>query len=235
MKGKLILSVENEKDIQQLVSNTLKKAGCRLIYAESGEECLEKLGSEKPDLIILDLMLPGINGMEVCKHIKKIDYLKNIPVVLLAAKGDESDVIAGLDMGAEDFITKPFNPNVLLARIKTVLRHRAHQTIHNGDDGENRIISHGALVIDLSRFDTKINGKPVQLTLTEFSILKILARRAGEVFSREQIIDSVRGYECSVTPRAVDVHIFSLRNKLGALGKKIESVHGVGYRFKDDG
>jgi two-component system phosphate regulon response regulator PhoB len=234
MKGKLILSVEDEEDIQQLVSYNLMKAGYRVLCAESGEEALEKLASEKPDLIILDLMLPGINGMEVCTLIRKTDSLKSIPIVMLTAKGEETDIVAGLETGAEDYITKPFSPKVLLARIKKILcrtQKKADEKSNNNADG---IIERGAIVIDPGRFETKINGRAVQLTLTEFSILKTLARRAGWVFSREQIIDAVRGYEYSVTPRAVDVHIFSLRNKLGSAGHCIEAVRGVGYRFKEE-
>lgn len=234
MNGKLILSVEDEEDIQQLVSYNLMKAGYQVICAESGEEALEKLGAEKPDLIILDLMLPGMNGLEVCKHIKKTDSLKNIPVVMLTAKSEEVDIITGLEIGAEDYVTKPFSPKVLIARIKTALRRRAEEKTQEKDDSEDSVIVRGILVMDPGRFDTKVNGQSVSLTLTEFSILKKLVRRPGWVFSREQIIDSVRGFDYSVTPRAVDVHIFSLRKKLGTAGMQIEAVRGIGYRFKEE-
>nr|MBF0221922.1 response regulator transcription factor [Desulfobulbaceae bacterium] len=234
MKGKLILSVEDEEDIQQLVSYNLMKAGYQVICAESGEEALEKLGTEKPDLIILDLMLPGMNGLEVCKHIKKTDSLKNIPVVMLTAKSEEVDIITGLEIGADDYITKPFSPKILIARIKNALRRRAEEKTKEKDISEDSIVVRGAIVMDPGRFETKVNGQTVSLTLTEFSILKILVRRPGWVFSREQIIDSVRGFDYSVTPRAVDVHIFSLRKKLGPAGMQIEAVRGIGYRFKED-
>lgn len=231
MKKPVILSVEDEEDIQELVSYNLVKAGFNVLCAASGEEAIEKLGASHPDLVILDLMLPGMNGLEVCKTMKRIDSLKEIPIIMLTAKGEEIDIITGLDLGADDYVSKPFSPKILIARIKAVLRKKSENTFRRKKE-EDSIIVKDNLVIDPVRFEVKVNGTRVKLTVTEFNILKLLARRASWVFTRQQIIDAVKGYEFSVTPRAVDVHIFSLRNKLGKAGERIESVRGIGYRLK---
>lgn len=231
MKKPVILSVEDEEDIQELVSYNLVKADFNVLCAASGEEAIEKLGSSHPDLVILDLMLPGINGLEVCKTMKRIDSLKDIPIIMLTAKGEEIDIITGLDLGADDYVTKPFSPRVLIARVKAVLRKKAETSLRRIKE-EDSIIVKDNLLIDPVRYEVKVDGNRVKLTVTEFNILKLLARRASWVFTRQQIIDAVKGYEFSVTPRAVDVHIFSLRNKLGQAGEKIESVRGIGYRLR---
>jgi two-component system phosphate regulon response regulator PhoB len=232
MKKPVILCVEDEEDIQELVTYNLVKSGFNILCAETGEEAIEKLGSNRPDLVILDLMLPGMNGLEVCKTMKRIDSLKEIPIIMLTAKGEEVDIITGLDLGADDYVTKPFSPKVLVARVKAVLRKKAENTSRKKKE-EDSIIVKDNLIIDPARYEVKVDGIPIKLTVTEFNILKLLVRRSSWVFSRQQIIDAVRGYEYSVTPRAVDVHIFSLRNKLGTAGNRIESVRGVGYRFKE--
>lgn len=232
MKKPLILCVEDEEDIQELVVYNLVKSGFDVMCADSGEEAIEKLGSSRPSLVILDLMLPGMNGLDVCKTMKRIETLEDIPIIMLTAKGEEVDIITGLDLGASDYVTKPFSPKVLVARVKAVLRKTAAKADRKSKE-ENTVIVKDNLIIDPVRHEIKIDGKHVQLTVTEFNILKLLVRRASWVFSRQQIIDSVRGDEYAVTPRAVDVHIFSLRNKLGSTGKRIESVRGVGYRFKE--
>lgn len=231
MKKTLILSVEDEEDIQELVSYNLVKAGFNVLCAATGEEAIEKLGASRPDLVLLDLMLPGMNGLEVCKTMKRIDSLKDIPIIMLTAKGEEIDIISGLDMGADDYVTKPFSPRVLIARVRVILRKKSENTLRRIKE-EDSLIVRDNLVIDPVRYEVKIDGKRVKLTVTEFNILKLMAQRASWVFSRQQIIDAVKGYEFSVTPRAVDVHIFSLRSKLGKAGEKIESVRGIGYRFR---
>lgn len=231
MKKPVILSVEDEEDIQELVTYNLVKAGFNVLCAASGEEAIDKLGASHPDLVILDLMLPGMNGLEVCKTMKRIDSLKEIPIVMLTAKGEEIDIITGLDLGADDYVSKPFSPKILVARIKAVLRKKSENSFRRKKE-EDSIIVKDNLVIDPVRFEVKVDGAKVKLTVTEFNILKLLARRASWVFTRQQIIDAVKGYEFSVTPRAVDVHIFSLRNKLGKAGEKIESVRGIGYRLR---
>lgn len=227
----VILCVEDEEDIQELVTYNLIKAGFRVVCAASGEEGIEKLGSDRPDLVVLDLMLPGMNGLELCQTMKRIESLKDIPIIMLTAKGEESDIITGLNLGADDYVTKPFSPKVLVVRIKTILRRQAESLAQRKKD-EEVVIVNGGLVIDSVRYEVKVSGAPVQLTITEFNILKLLVRRASWVFSRQQIIDAVKGYEYSVTPRAVDVHIFSLRQKLGDIGSRIESVRSVGYRYR---
>lgn len=231
MKKPVILSVEDEEDIQELVSFNLVKAGFKVLLAESGEQAIEQLGGTSPDLVILDLMLPGMNGLEVCKTMKRIDSLKEIPIIMLTAKGEEIDIITGLDLGADDYVSKPFSPKILIARIKAVLRKKTEDSLRRIKEEDSLIVKDN-LVIDPARYEVKVDGNRVKLTLTEFNILKLLAQRESWVFTRQQIIDSVKGYEFSVTPRAVDVHIFSLRNKLGKAGEKIESVRGIGYRLR---
>lgn len=231
MKKPVILSVEDEEDIQELVSFNLVKAGFNVLLAESGEEAIEKLGGTSPDLVILDLMLPGMNGLEVCKTMKRIDSLKEIPIIMLTAKGEEIDIITGLDLGADDYVSKPFSPKILIARIKAVLRKKSEDSRRMSKEEDSLIVKDN-LVIDPVRYEVKVDGNRVRLTVTEFNILKLLAQRESWVFTRQQIIDAVKGYEFSVTPRAVDVHIFALRNKLGKAGGKIESVRGIGYRLR---
>ncbi len=231
MIRKKIFVVEDEEDIQQLVSYNLLKAGFNVVCVDSGEEALRKMGSDRPDLIILDLMLPGMNGLEVCRALKRIDDTREIPVVMLTAKGEEADIVAGLELGADDYITKPFSPKVLIARVKTILRRRAEEQADKSRVDET-VIRIDELVIDPVRHEVSVNGSAIVLTLSEFNILKLLAKRSGWVYTRQQIIDDIRGYEYSVTPRSVDVHVFSLRRKLGRIGKKIESVRGIGYRFR---
>ena len=185
-----------------------------------------------PDLILLDLMLPGMDGTELCRIIRSDRELSDIPIIMLTAKGEEADIISGLDHGADDYITKPFSPKILISRAKAVLRRKAKDSapkvIESGD-----IIKIDALIIDPGRYEVKIAGNPVNLTPTEFGILQLLTQKAGWVFSRQQIIDAVRGYDYLVTPRTIDVQMFSLRKKLGDTGKKIETVRGIGYRFND--
>lgn len=231
MRRKNVLVVEDEEDILQLLSYTLTKGGLRVVLAQSGEEALEKLGEEHVDLILLDLMLPGISGIEVCQAVRKAEGLKDIPVVMLTAKSEEQDIIAGLAQGADDYVTKPFSPKVLMARVLANLRRRNPEGAEDGDE-QLAPIHLGELSLDPARFQVTIGGKSLTLTLTEFNILKLLARRPGWVFTRPQIIDAVRGYEYSISLRTVDVHVSSLRKKMGPAGRMIESVRGLGYRLK---
>ncbi|MBI5558581.1 MAG: response regulator transcription factor [Deltaproteobacteria bacterium] len=226
-----ILIVEDEEDIQQLVSYNLIKAGFHVVCADTGEEGLQKLQAGGIDCILLDLMLPGIDGLEVCRAIKKNEDSKSIPVLILTAKGEEDHVVSGLDCGADDYVTKPFSPKVLIARVKTLLRRRAEQAVDSSAKKKEKIIIRG-LEIHLGRHEVKLNGEPLQLTMSEFGILVLLAGKPGWVYTRQQIIDAVRGYDFLVTPRAIDVQIFGLRKKMGDEGTNIETVRGVGYRFK---
>ena len=227
MTRQTILIVDDEADIRELVGFNLNHDGYDVINASSGERAVEKAIQKLPDLILLDLMLPGIDGLEVCKRLKKNPKTEKIPVIMLTAKGDEADIITGLELGADDYVTKPFSPRVLMARIKRVIQRTA------GVDENHDVIQVGELTIDASRHQVLAKDKQIELTFTEFAILQTLAKRPGLVFTRYQIVDSIRGGNYVVSDRAVDVQIVSLRKKLGNYGEYIETVRGIGYRFKD--
>lgn len=231
--GKItILVVEDEAAIQQLVSYNLIKAGFHVTCADNGEEALECLLKESIDCVLLDLMLPGMSGLEVCETIRRKSEKNDryIPIVMLTAKGEEEDIVEGLEYGADDYVTKPFSPKVLIARIKAVLR-RGYERQKQEEDDQSTIVV-GDLEIDKGRHEVRLQGELLHLTMTEFGILALLASKPGWVFSRQQIIDSVRGYDFLITPRAIDVQIFGLRKKMGDFGQLVETVRGVGYRFK---
>ena len=231
--GKItILVVEDEAAIQQLVSYNLIKAGFHVTCADNGEEALECLLQESIDCVLLDLMLPGMSGLEVCETIRRKSEKNGryIPIVMLTAKGEEEDIVEGLEYGADDYVTKPFSPKVLIARIKAVLR-RGYERQKQEEDDQSTIVV-GDLEIDKGRHEVRLQGELLHLTMTEFGILALLASKPGWVFSRQQIIDSVRGYDFLITPRAIDVQIFGLRKKMGDFGQLVETVRGVGYRFK---
>jgi len=223
-----VLVVDDEEDILQLVSYNLAREGYKVSCAATGEEALKSARADLPDLILLDLMLPGTDGLEVCKLLKAEPRTAGIPIIMLTAKGEEADVVTGLELGADDYVTKPFSPRVLLARLRAVLRRGAASA-----PDERDIVKVGELVIDPGRHEVLARGEPVELTYTEFRILHLLARRPGWVFTRYQIVDGVRGADAIVTDRSVDVHIVSLRRKLGPLSDYVETVRGVGYRLKD--
>lgn len=226
-----ILIVEDDEDIQQLVSYNLIKAGFHVSCADSGEEALEKLKGGDINCILLDLMLPGMSGLDVCAAIRKSENVQAVPILMLTAKGEEDDMITGLECGADDYVTKPFSPKVLIARIKSLLRRKKSQEDIVEEKKTGKIVFQG-LEIHPGRHEVKLNGQALQLTMTEFGILHLLASKPGWVYSRQQIIDSVRGYDFLVTPRAIDVQVFGLRKKMGEAGAYIETVRGVGYRFK---
>ena len=215
-------------DILELVNYNLLKEGYKTSPAMSGEEALNKIKTKQPDLVLLDLMLPGIDGLEVCKTIKSNSKTQHIPIIMLTAKGEESDIVMGLEIGADDYITKPFSPKVLIARIRNVLRRKTRES-----DEDNSTIKINDLVIHPGRHEVNIKTRTIDLTFLEFQVLNLLARRQGWVFTRYQIIGMIRGDEYSVTDRSVDVMIVGLRKKLGSYGKYIETVRGVGYRFKE--
>lgn len=227
-----ILVVEDDPDIQQLVTYNLIKAGMHVVCADDGEEALRLLEQENIDAIILDLMLPGQGGLEICRILRSKEETRSIPIIILTAKSEEDDIVAGLEMGADDYVTKPFSPKVLLARLQAVLRRNAEGDQQQGDEGAEKITIHG-LTIHPGRYEVTSPDGQVQLTRTEFGILHLLAGKAGWVFTRQQIIDQVRGYDYLITPRAVDVQIFGLRKKLGSAGNFIETVRGIGYRMKE--
>jgi len=228
MAKERILVVDDEEDILELVRFHLAREGYQLTLAASGEEALKKAKREAFDLIVLDLMLPGLDGLEVAKALKADAKTQAVPIIMLTAKGEDADVVTGLEIGAEDYITKPFSPRVLTARVKAVLRRRFREP---GDDTKTITIHN--LEIHPGRRTVLAGGKPLDLTFTEFQLLSVLARRPGWVFTRSQIVDAVRGSDYPVTDRSVDVQVVGLRKKLGAYGNYIETVRGVGYRFKE--
>ncbi|MDA8405274.1 MAG: response regulator transcription factor [Deltaproteobacteria bacterium] len=228
MARERILVVDDEEDILELVSYNLKKENFQVTCATSGEEALQKLKNDNFDIILLDLMLPGRDGLDTCRVLRSNPETSHIPVVMITAKSEDTDVVLGLELGADDYVTKPFSPRVLLARIKAILRRNQTDTV----DDKSVIKAHD-LVINPSRHEVRVKDSLINLTATEFSILHFLAKRPGWVFSREQIIDSVKGTDYPVTDRSVDVQIVGLRKKLGDTGEVIETVRGVGYRFKE--
>ena len=223
-----ILVVDDEEDILEILKFNLSREGYQVLCAVSGEQALRLVRPENPDLIVLDLMLPGIDGLEVTRRLKNDPDTKNIPIVMLTAKGEEADIVTGLELGADDYITKPFSPRILVARIRAVLRRKIKEPLE-----ETSVLRIHDLEIDPGRHEVLVNEEPVQLTFTEFGILNYLARRPGWVFTRFQIVEAVRGEDHSVTDRSVDVQIVGLRKKLGLAGKYVETVRGVGYRFKE--
>lgn len=222
-----ILIVDDEEDVLELIGYNLTKEGYRIEKAVSGEEALKKVRIKAPDLIVLDLMLPGIDGLQVCKNLKNDSKTQTIPIIMLTAKGEEADIVVGLELGADDYMTKPFSTKVLLARVRRFLQKNIINEL------EKDSVKIHELVINPSRREVLVKNKPVELTFTEFNILYALSQRPGRVFTRYQIVDAVRGEDYVVTDRAIDVQMVSIRKKLGSCGKYIETVRGVGYRFKD--
>ena len=229
MSKRDILVVEDDEDILELVSINLEKEGYSVKGAATGEDALEFVEKSVPSLVLLDLMLPGIDGFEVCRSLRADPRTANVPIVILSAKGEESDIVTGLELGADDYVTKPFSPRILLARVRAVLRRKAKAPV-----GEEEVITIHDLVIHPGRHEVSVDGEPVHLTFTEFRILHILARRPGWVYTRSRIVDQIHGEHYPVTDRAVDVQIAGLRKKLGHAGDYIETVRGVGYRFRDE-
>ena len=228
MAHESILAVDDEEDILELLRYNLAKEGYRVTCVASGEEAVKAGKSILQDLILLDLLLPGIDGMEVCRLLKGEARTRNIPIIMLTAKGEEADIVTGLELGADDYLTKPFSPRVLLARIRAALRRRA-----TAPPGETALLKVHQLVIDPGRHEVLLEERPVDLTVTEFRLLHLLARRPGWVFTRSQIVNGVHGDDYPVSDRSVDVQVVSLRKKLGPYGKYLETVRGVGYRLKE--
>ena len=229
---KKILIVEDEKDIAELISYNLKREGFDTRVVTSGEKAVAAVLKETPDLVILDLMLPGVDGLEICKQLKYSEKTKKIPILIVTAKTEEHEIVLGLELGADDYLTKPFSPRVLVARAKAVIRKYSRQTAE--ETTEQTIIKTGNILIDLSRYRVEIEGKKTDLSATEFNLLAFLARNRGWVFSRNQIIEAVKGSDYPVTERSVDVQIVGLRKKLGEAGSIIETIRGIGYRLKEE-
>jgi two-component system phosphate regulon response regulator PhoB len=227
MTRERILVVDDEEDLLELVNYNLSREGFRVECVATGEAALAAARKNLPDLIVLDLLLPSVDGLEICRRLKADEKTKHIPIIMLTAKSEESDMVTGLELGADDYMTKPFSPRVLLARVRAILRRKAKQA------SEDVAIQIRELVIHPGRHEVLIGGKPIELTYTEFRLLHFLARKPGWAFTRSQIVDAVKGEDYPVTERSVDVQVAGLRKKLGALGRSIETVRGVGYRFKE--
>lgn len=230
MAREKILVVEDDEDIMELIAYNLEKERYAVLKSDTGEKALARVGKNRPDLVLLDLMLPGMDGLEICKRLKSDAATRDIPVLMVTAKGEESDVVAGLELGADDYMTKPFRPRELIARVRAILRRVAAPPI---DLSATEQISIHGITIHPGRREVKVGKKAVNLTYTEFQALYALAQRPGWVFTRYQLVDAVRGENYPVTDRSVDVQIVGLRKKLGKSGHIIETVRGMGYRMKD--
>lgn len=224
-----ILVVDDEPDILNLLEYNLKRAGFQAILAKDGPEAIEAAKAHRPDLVLLDIMLPDMEGTEVLRRLKALEVTASIPVIMLTAKGEEVDKIVGFELGAEDYITKPFSPRELILRVKAVLKRTAERP-----KSVDAAISFNELTVDLSRHKVSVSGKPVELSSTEFRLLTELMQAKGRVLTRDALLDRAWGRDCFVIPRTVDTHVRRLRSKLGVAGDYIETVRGAGYRFKED-
>ncbi len=223
--AKKILVVDDEADVLDLVCMNLRAAGYAVATAENGAGALQKARAEKPDLIILDLMLPEMNGLEVCKVLKKEDATAAVPIIMLTAKTEEVDRIVGLELGADDYVAKPFSPRELVLRVKSVLRRGQEKP------PEEEPLHLGDLFLDRARHEVTVKGRPIELTATEFKLLAVLMERRGRVQGRERLLNDVWGYESVIDTRTVDTHVRRLREKLGRAASYIETIRGVGYRI----
>jgi two-component system alkaline phosphatase synthesis response regulator PhoP len=228
MVKKTILVVEDEEDVQELIAFNLTRHGYRVKRAMTGTEALQTVRDTLPDLVILDLMLPELDGLTVCKTLKTDATTRDIPIIMVTAKAEDADMIVGLEMGADDYLPKPFSPGVLVSRVRAQLRRKTHY-----DNSERQGISIHELVIHPGRHELTVNGNRIDLSYTEFQILLCLVQSPGWVHSRYQLVNKVRGDEVIVTDRTIDVHVANLRKKLGEYGRYIETVRGAGYRFRE--
>jgi two-component system alkaline phosphatase synthesis response regulator PhoP len=227
MQKDKILIVDDEKDISKLLDYNLKQQGYSTAIVDNGEDSLKLSRELKVDLILLDIMLPGINGIDVCTILKNDSDTENIPIIMLSAKGEENDIIRGLEVGADDYVTKPFSISILSARIKRLLKRNKKQT-------DNSSISFKELTIEVNSREVYVDNERIELTFTEFEILKLLSSHRKWVYTRDQIIDNVHGEDYAVTDRSIDFQIVGLRKKLGKASRFIKTIRGVGYRFLID-
>lgn len=230
MARQRILIIEDDPHIARLIRYNLEKAGFECLQAADGQQAFEELGRQKIHLIVLDIMLPGMDGFELCKEIKKRSAWAAIPVLMLTARAEEIDRVLGLELGADDYMVKPFSPRELILRIKAILRRGESK-----EDTSSAILTVGKLVVDKSRPKVTVNAKEVQLTAMEFKLLVLLMERRGRMQSRERLLNDVWDIDAQVTTRTVDTHIKRLRQKLGKMGKCVETVRGSGYRFCEEG
>ncbi len=224
-----IVVVEDEPDIVEVISYNLKREGYQVASADRGDEGLKLVRSQSPSLVILDLMLPGMDGLAVCQQLKADPITRDIPIIMVSAKGEESDIVIGLGMGADDYLAKPFSPRELLARVKAVLRRGPVRE----EQQKERVVVRD-MVLDIARHEVRVSGELLRLTATEFRILFQLASQPGRAFTREQLLNRVVGKGVVIVDRNIDVHIRSIRKKLGDHGEMIQTIRGVGYRFVDD-
>lgn len=229
---KLVLVVDDEKDLLELISYNLQRNGYDVLPAGNGTQALELAQKQMPDMILLDLMLPGMDGTEVARRLKADPRTAGIPIIMLTAKAEETDVVVGLTLGADDYVTKPFSPKVLLARMSTVLR-RSEVTAIVSTTGDTGMLKAGPLVIDSNKHDVTVEGESIKLTLTEFKLLSALVSARGRVLTRDQLMDKAMGTDVFVTDRAIDVHVTAIRKKLNSASWMIHTVRGVGYRLQE--
>ncbi len=230
MPRRKIVVIEDEPDILEAIAYNLEREGFHVISATSGDEGLETVVREAPELLLLDLLLPGLDGLEVCRRLKLDPVTQQIPIIMVSAKGEESDIVLGLGVGADDYITKPFKPKELVARVRAVLRRGAFR---EGETSNERVVR-GALVVDSTRHEVTVEGAEVTLTPTEFRLLHLLASHPGRVFTRDLLVTRVIGDGAAVIDRNIDVHVRSIRKKLGEHRNLIDTIRGVGYRFRDE-
>ena len=228
MSRNKIVVIEDEPDIVEVLSYNLKREGYNVSSTLRGDEGLNLVRNQSPNLVVLDLMLPGMDGLSICQQLKSDSLVRDIPIIIISAKGEESDVVIGLEMGADDYLTKPFSPRELIARVKAVLRRGPTQE----DKARERILL-GKLVIDVARHEVNVDDELISLTATEFKILHQLASQSGRAFTREQLLNRVVGLGVVVVDRNIDVHIRALRKKLGDASDMIQTIRGVGYRLVD--
>ena len=228
MNRNKIVVIEDEPDILEIVSYNLKREGYSVVGVDRGDAALNIIRNESPNLIILDLMLPGMDGLSICQQMKSDPIVRDIPIIIVSAKGEESDIVIGLELGADDYLAKPFSPRELLARVKVVLRRGPVAD----EQSKQRIVIQG-LVIDVARHEVKISGEIIDLTATEFKILHQLASQPGRAFTREQLLNRVVGHGVVVVDRNIDVHIRAVRRKLGDYSSLVQTIRGVGYRLAD--
>jgi two-component system alkaline phosphatase synthesis response regulator PhoP len=228
-----ILIVEDEPDIAELIRFHVSREGLPTQIVGSGRGALQEIAAAHPRLVILDLMLPDLDGLEVCRRLKWESDTRSIPILIVSAKGEDADVVAGLELGADDYVTKPFSPKVLMARMKNILRRQEEQATAKVEPSRRISLAGGAVVIDIDRHVVTVGGHEVDLTRTEFGILQTLASRLGFVRTRDQIISAVHGESTVLSSRTVDVHVTAIRRKLGEYDRLIHTVRGVGYRLDD--
>jgi len=229
MRKSTLLVIEDDPDIVELLRYNLEREGFRVLVATDGEKGLAEAVRQQPELVLLDLMLPGLDGLEVCRRLRANDATRSLAVLVLTAKSEEADVVIGLEMGADDYLTKPFSPRELIARVRALLRRLQRGAL---EPGRTRVELHG-LVLDLTRHEVLHEGAPVPLTRAEFRLLWTLVQRPGRVYSRNELVDEITAGEALIIDRNVDVHVSAIRKKLGDAGKVIATVRGVGYKCSD--